>query len=344
MYSILKNASRATLIVAMSVGLWSCGEDDIISNPSDIVGGVIEKVEIPISFDGEIETHMVPLTRAEDDNSDLFSILVTSASGGVYAYGVFDNSAVDKGLTITLDKNATYNVSATMIVDAKDVVLKEEVEGNDGKADYRYLNPFMVMEENINQFQYYPESYDTPNNYCVAMKERRWGFEAPPVDRYYGETTFDPNSGEALNIDMTRIVFELEFNVKGMEEGDTLTISPIVVTYFCPHIVLTSSDSSYDKIHSMTRLIGEKTEWYTPSYDCWGFSLKWTDKDGKEKYLDSGMKELNWFSGGNALRLERGKKYTFNIRLVTDPVDKSVSGITYEETEFTTGGSTTWSL
>lgn len=326
MNKIFNNIGLIAFAVVVSVSLWSCSDDEMATGQTVNDATKAETVEVPVNLGGEIETYSVPLTRADEVNGDLYAVSVYGTNGLYYAYGVFDKATFDKGLTVTLDKNATYNIYATMIVDAKDKILKWTAEDDDGNPVIQYRVPFRVREDELNYFRYDSFEYGSAQTNRAALSSDGTYHSNPSVDRYYGEQlNYDPNSGEPIQIDMQRVSFEMVFNVSGLAEGDTLTLSS-PNSYSWGDIVITSASSSF----IFSNLNFYKYEGY--QLWCQGYNLTWTDKDGKEKDLNSSMK-----STGN-FRFQRLKRYTFNITLTENaPTDASVSGITCEEAEMTDG-------
>lgn len=336
------------IITAITVtGLWSCSDEVIADNdiqkPSD-------KVEVKINLGGEITPDITDMTRADEDNADLYGVTIsfgryddfTDNDHQYVAYGLFDE-AHKNDIKVILDNYTSYNICATKIVGGKDLIRIDE-----GNPNY-YADPMYFPVDSINTFIYDKDlwsSFQWGEGYYDYGEDGEDSEDDNAYlcnyDRYYGEVLdYKPSEDGEINIKMLRVVFGLKINVNNLAEGDTLVVSSTAMEDEAPWmyeydglypITLVgnaSGEASYEGLNVIACNLSAYYKAVVSDTDPamkFYFSLKWIGKDGIEKDLSSNMQEFS-------VEFQRLKAYTVNIDI--PKYETKSATVTLEETEFT---------
>lgn len=322
----MKNKSKIFGMFAVAalatIGFSACSDDNVAEEAVASANGESDKVEVSINLGGEIATSTGTMTRADDASNDLYNILIEDANTGyAYACGIFDGNNLGS-ITVSLDRDATYNIKVGMIRDAKNVIYHKEVTrsiNGEETSVIEYGMPYNIDESYFNKFSYIWDDnfyYNSPAGDMELMSdpspEDHYGFAF--VDRYFGRyNNYAPVENGTFTIEMLRMSFQLVINVENLGDGETLTLTkPDPDINFYPDIVITSDKPYNGDIEGEGVICTLPWNFYeeefsnNSSYES--FLLIWKDANGEEKKLKPGLQIFG-------LQFYRAKKYTVNITL-----------------------------
>ena len=266
----------AIAAMVASVAMIACSKEDAPA-PQDEP----EFYTVQLGWGGEIvDIAYEPLdTRAATD--DLYGIQVYSTpdleleegqyvTWNKFAYGLFDDP---NNITITLPKGYKYKFEATMIVDGKNRIWKNEKD--------EYFNLFSRRPKLTNTFDYQiTEGINLRNSSVRLKKEESYkDYYRPNLERFHGELeNFNPKqSSSSAIIPMKRVSFGAKFVATG-----TLATSGIleIEMEYAPilELELTEGDDSISDIFTFDDVYGA---WLNDDYtETIGVSFKWIREDG----------------------------------------------------------------
>lgn len=360
MKTIPKLFSMALTAILLSASFSACSDDSgVVAEPEspDIVSDSgTGKYEVTINLGTNITSDVGPITRADENDGNLYAVLVQTVdsiydSWGAYtqsyqyAYGVFDE-AHKNDIRLTLDSDSIYSFYATKIVDAKNKIYHGEISGffrgyeTSEVSFVGYGYPFTVADELLNKFSYTDIEEKYPYTSNISIDNLYYGIYE--VERYYGQVVnYKPTGDDKINIQMISLATGIQFNVKNLSEGESVTVSHI-----SPNIVLTADNPSYEGIYCNTGFLDDSKLWNTwtqsedgniAGYDLGSnnVALTWTGADGEEKPL---AVNLRLFS----IPLKLYKKTIVNITLEGPDNADYAAGITLSEEDFTDAD--TWNM
>lgn len=339
-----RNIGLALIGAVAAVGLWSCSDDDVASPATEET----DLREVSISLSSELSPTASDMTRAASASDDLYAIAISyarfsrdEARDNAIAYGVFDGDHLDN-IKVTLDANTPYNIYATKVTNAKNVLetLVDEYYGE--VYDDEYSAPFDIEKDSINKFRYQDLYSEEIFNGFVITRYTKDDNEIryiPQYDRYYGElTNYMPSTDGDISIYLRRMTFGLTFNVTNLAEGDTLVIASYP-TYFANNeewslkpITLVGDATGKTTFSTLYTVCNNLGNFYdqivadTEPTASYRFYLKLTNADGT---VNTDVSSDTQYT----MDFQRLKAYTVNIDI--PKYETKSATVTLEETEFT---------
>ena len=246
-----KMMAMAFMAVAMCANFASCSnEDTVLDEPKGE-----EYVTVKLGCGGEIlDIKNSPLSRAEgesilDDNDLLLLTLhemekyedswgdVSYYEKSIYAYAVM--SYPGESLELNLLKGREYRVQASVIVDGKDSYSVGCNSGEKVSYDMSSIDSYYLSE-------------------IHRVRDGQYGY-----DRFYGMVNnFTADEGVAVNVDLKRVAYGVEFKVNENElsDGESLMIkvarySDSFYEYDGDYAVnLDSKDRSHYRVKTMNEI------------------------------------------------------------------------------------------